>query len=163
YPWQYSLISIDGNQLEVRSRAKSERDGAWHSDARFLTERGKPPVDVISLVLRRSVEHPGAVLEASATAPDRRAGLLRNVSALKEYLDKSEYDVMGYRICVEAWLFDPNGKVLLQERGPECRDEVGKLECIGGQVFDEDLAESTANHVRRVAGEDVRIEVDELL
>lgn len=161
YPWHYSIISIEEDHLEVRSRGRSERDGAWHSDGRYLIARGMPPDDVLRLPLMKS-RH-GSSLELGLAADDPHSNLLQRVSDLKTRLNERQYDVIGYRIAVEAWIFDPNGRLLLQERGPACRDETGKLECIGGQVIGDDLIESLNSYVRKRLGENVRVAVDELL
>jgi 3',5'-cyclic AMP phosphodiesterase CpdA len=161
YPWHYSLISIQEDHLEVRSRAKSERDGAWHSDGRYLVARGMPPDDVLRLPLTKSRQ--GSSVELGPAHDDRQSNLLRRVSDLTTRLNERQYNVIGYRIAVEAWIFDPNGRLLLQERGPACRDETGKFECIGGQVTGDDLIESLNSYVRKRLGESVRVEVDELL
>lgn len=40
----------------------------------------------------------------------------------------------GYLIAVEGVVFDRQGRLVLMERGPGCRDDVGMLEGIGGEV-----------------------------
>lgn len=161
YPWHYSIISIQDDHLEVRSRGKADRDGAWHSDGRYLVARGMPPDDVLCLPLMKA--RPGSSIDLASGHDNRQSNLLRGVSDLKTRLNERQYNVIGYRIAVEAWIFDPNGRLLLQERGPACRDETGKFECIGGQVIGDNLIESIDYYVRKRLGDGVRVKVDELL
>lgn len=163
YPWQYNLLSITDSLLELRSRGKSERNGAWHPDARFLAGGGKPPTDKLRIELMPPPAPISGQIRSSDELPSARTQPLQTVSALKSYLKERQYDAMGYRIAVEAMIFEPNGKVLLQVRGPDCRDEIGKLECLGGQVSGEDMIEVTIRRIRELVGEDVTVEVDEVL
>ncbi len=32
YPWQYSILTIDGTKTVARSRGRGDREGAWHGD-----------------------------------------------------------------------------------------------------------------------------------
>jgi hypothetical protein len=163
YPWHYSLVNIEADQLQVQSRGKLERDGAWRPNAQYLVGRGKAPSDILRLELVTPPPRAPAGLVSSVGPGSGRARLLRTVSELKARLAERQFDATGYRIAVEALIFDPNGKLLVQERGADCRDEIGKLECIGGQVLDDDLLQSLIGIVHDRVGEGVRIEVDELL
>ena len=58
---------------------------------------------------------------------------------LKNYLSDIGLKLPEYRCAVIGLIFDEKGRVLLQRRGPKSRDEVGKLEDIGGAVEDTDL------------------------
>jgi hypothetical protein len=147
----------------VRSRNKPARNGAWRADARYLRSKNESPTDVLTVQLPIAPNASLTKFEPSETPPNAPSELLRTVTALKKYLEQRQYDAMGYRLAVEALIFDPNGKLLLQKRGPECRDEVGNFECLGGQVAGEDLIDCTIARVRELVGNDVRIQVDELL
>jgi hypothetical protein len=65
--------------------------------------------------------------------------LIKTKTELLDYLNSIGYDKKDYRIAVEALIFTPEGKLLLEKRGPECRDEVGKLEGVGGRLKGNDL------------------------
>src|SRR5579859_5665044 len=65
--------------------------------------------------------------------------LIQKKSQLLDYLAGIGYNKKDYRIAVEALIFTPEGKLLLEERGPECRDEIGKLEGVGGGLYGDDL------------------------
>jgi len=64
--------------------------------------------------------------------------MIRTRTELLTFLDSIGYDKPDYQIAVEALIFTPEGKILLQKRGKGARDAVGKLEGIGGTVEDED-------------------------
>ena len=145
------------------SEAAAERDGAWHPDARFLVARGKPPTDQVALRLLTAPEDEHAMITTAREAELGRVSPVRTVTELKERLEARHYDITGYRIAVEALLFDAQGRVLLQIRGSECRDEVGRLECIGGRAVEEDLIESLRHHVARRLGPEMQMVVDEML
>lgn len=53
---------------------------------------------------------------------------------LLAYLSTIEYQPPNYRIAVEALIFNADGRLLLEKRGPKCRDEIGKLEGVGGSL-----------------------------
>lgn len=59
-----------------------------------------------------------------------------------------------YAVAVEALVFDKNGKWILMERGLGCRDEVGKLEGIGGK-FEEDDDKNFISALKREIVEEV--------
>lgn len=60
--------------------------------------------------------------------------LIKTKGELLNYLDKIGYNKTNYRIAVEGLIFTKEGKILLEKRGPECRDEIGKLEGVGGSL-----------------------------
>ena len=62
--------------------------------------------------------------------------MLRNRDELLDYLKKVGYNKNDYRIAVEALIFTKEGKLILEKRGPGCRDEIGKLEGVGGNLKD---------------------------
>lgn len=57
---------------------------------------------------------------------------------LEVYLKSTGLKLPEYRCAVIALILDKDGRVLLQRRGPKSRDEVGKLEDIGGAVEESD-------------------------
>ena len=67
--------------------------------------------------------------------------LIKTKAELLDYLNSIGYSKENYRIAVEALIFTPEGKLLLEKRGPMCRDEVGKLEGVGGRLNKNDLLE----------------------
>lgn len=163
YPYQYNLLEIGERAIELRSRAREERDGAWHADARFGAGKGRPRTDSLALDLPGAEAGAPTMIEATAVPPRDRLAPMRSLAEVTQHLRERRLDATGYRIAVEALIFDANGLLLLQERGENARDEVGKLEGIGGTVFSDDLVECVHHHVRDEIGASVRIDVDELL
>ncbi|NES85571.1 MAG: metallophosphoesterase, partial [Moorea sp. SIO2B7] len=45
YPWQYNLLTFEGNQLTVRTRRREEADGAWKPDSRWTQGPGVGGLD----------------------------------------------------------------------------------------------------------------------
>lgn len=72
---------------------------------------------------------------------------------------KDKYEP-GLRIAVEPFIFTPDEKLILITRGNACRDEVGKLECPGGDIGPhEDLYEAIQSRVRRKLGTTLTVKI----
>ena len=81
--------------------------------------------------------------------------LLRSRSHLMALLRQQSREVPENRIAVEAHIFTRQGKIILERRGPHVRDEVGKLEGIGGSVGNhEDLLEALLERIECEVGID---------
>ena len=67
----------------------------------------------------------------------------------------------NYKIAVEALIFSEDGKLLLHKRGKGCRDEIGKLEGIGGRFEEADgnFLDAIKREIREEMGEEAQIEV----
>jgi predicted MPP superfamily phosphohydrolase/ADP-ribose pyrophosphatase YjhB (NUDIX family) len=165
YPWQYNLLTIDEGALKVQSRAKTEPHGAWKPDARFVEAQGMPPSDSYSLVFVPVTRQQAALVKGPDSRLEvRRTSPLETMSDLKDHLQQQGWDVTGYRIAVEALIFNHQGRLLLQKRGELSRDEVGKLEGVGGQVKgEESLTDCLRSHVQKEIGPRVKIGIDQLL
>ncbi|MSP12237.1 MAG: NUDIX domain-containing protein [Chloroflexi bacterium] len=74
--------------------------------------------------------------------------MMRTKAEVLDHLRKIGYHKPGFRIAVEALIFTPEGKILLQKRGPHSRDEIGKLEGVGGSLGDrEDLLQELREEI----------------
>ncbi|WP_293102811.1 HEAT repeat domain-containing protein [Moorena sp. SIOASIH] len=51
YPWQYNLLTFEGNQLTVYTRRREEADGAWKPDSRWTQGPGEGAKDHYSIEL----------------------------------------------------------------------------------------------------------------
>lgn len=62
---------------------------------------------------------------------------------------------------MEALIFSDEGKLLLHKRGKGCRDEIGKLEGIGGRFeeSDETFLSALKREIREEVGEEAQIEM----
>ncbi len=80
--------------------------------------------------------------------------MIREKTELLAHLESIGYDKPNYRIAVEALIFTPEGKILLERRGREARDAVGKLEGVGGKVSesDNDLLQKLQEEIRNELG-----------
>ncbi|RPI82152.1 MAG: NUDIX domain-containing protein [Chloroflexi bacterium] len=94
--------------------------------------------------------------------------LIKTRTALLKYLRSVQYDKPKFRIAVEGLIFTSDGKLLLEKRGPNCRDEVGKLEGVGGSLPEgrEDLLQELYEEFDQEIGaqqQHLKIAIDRLL
>ena len=84
---------------------------------------------------------------------------------LEVYLKSISLKLPEYRSAVIALILDKEGNVLLQRRGPKSRDEVGKLEDIGGAVEDTDLTfrDAMSREIFEEVGNNINFTIDELV
>ena len=84
---------------------------------------------------------------------------------LEVYLKGTGLKLPEYRCAVIALILDSEGRILLQRRGPKSRDEVGKLEDIGGAVESTDITfrDAMKREIIEEAGEDINFTIDELI
>jgi hypothetical protein len=89
---------------------------------------------------------------------------LRFKTQLLEYLKSSGYASNEQRIAVEALIFTTEGKIILEKRGRAVRDEIGKLEGVGGSIGQHtDLLQALKERFENELGEQVIINIDRLL
>lgn len=88
-----------------------------------------------------------------------------NQKDLEEYLVSTGIKLPQYRCAVIALLLDNDGNIILQRRGPKSRDEVGKLEDIGGavEVTDKTFRDAMNREIIEEAGEEFNFSIDELV
>jgi hypothetical protein len=93
--------------------------------------------------------------------------MIKTKKELLDHLASVGYTQSNYEIAVEALIFTPEGKLLLEKRGPQVRDEVGKLEGVGGRLDDDkDLLEQVQEEIRTELGADqggVKVNIEQLL
>ena len=92
----------------------------------------------------------------------------KNIDTLNEletYLKKENIELPEYRTAVIALILDKENNILLQRRGPKSRDEVGKLEDIGGAVeeIDNSFIEAMNREIIEEVGTDINYTIDELV
>ena len=90
---------------------------------------------------------------------------INNIDELNFYLKENNIKVPEYRPAVIALFVDNNGRILLQRRGPKSRDEVGKLEDIGGAVENGDKSFIDAMHreITEEVGNSINYTLDKLI
>lgn len=88
-----------------------------------------------------------------------------NLQDLEIYLEEKKIDLPEYRTAVIALILDKDERILLQRRGPKSRDEVGKLEDIGGAVesIDNSFREAMHREIIEEVGNDIKYTIDELV
>ena len=86
---------------------------------------------------------------------------VRNMNMLSEALDDFEADYK-VKIAVVCFIFDKDGNLILQRRGPGARDEVGKLQAIGGSInkVDSDFRASMLREIREEGGPYAEVRID---
>ena len=86
---------------------------------------------------------------------------------IDELIDKVVNDttIHKMKVCVVCVLYDQDGKIVLHRRGEKARDEVGKLEAIGGSVdrSDGDFREALLRELREEAGVEATFEIDDFV
>lgn len=84
---------------------------------------------------------------------------------LEEYLESNGIELPVYRCAVIALILDSEERILLQRRGPKSRDEIGKLEDIGGAVEDTDLTfrDAMNREIVEEVGDSINYTIDELV
>lgn len=80
-------------------------------------------------------------------------------------LSEFDQDFGKIKVAVVCFIFDKNGNLVLHRRGPGARDEIGKLQAIGGSVNknDADLRDSLARELREEAGSNCEIKVTKFI
>ena len=86
---------------------------------------------------------------------------VKNIDELieKVLMDKTIHKM---KVCVVCMLYDQDGKIVLHRRGEKARDEVGKLEAIGGSVdkSDGEFREALMRELREEAGFEAEFAID---
>ncbi len=89
------------------------------------------------------------------------------VENMEQLIDKlSTYDDLGkIKVAVVCFLFNKSGNLVLHRRGPGARDEVGKLQAIGGSVNrqDENFRAALHRELREEAGTEATIRIDDFI
>jgi 8-oxo-dGTP pyrophosphatase MutT (NUDIX family) len=90
---------------------------------------------------------------------------IKNNEELVSYLKDIGLKLPEYRCAVIALFLDTEGRILLQRRGPKSRDEVNKLEDIGGAVEEQDKSfrDAMNREIIEEAGDDFNFTIDELV
>jgi 8-oxo-dGTP pyrophosphatase MutT (NUDIX family) len=146
-PWEYNLLRFNDDKLTVESRYRSKLEVPWRPYAAW-------PEGPTSASARYTI--------ALRPTP-KRINQLYSYEQLMTYLKEEGIGSLGYRIAVEANIFDNKGRLLLQKRGPKARDERGKFEGIGGHLKqDTDLHACLRKEIREEIGEDAVVNIDAL-
>ena len=78
---------------------------------------------------------------------------------IDELIDKVVNDttIHKMKVCVVCVLYDQDGKIILHRRGEKARDEVGKLQAIGGSInkVDSNFRDSMMREIREEGGRKV--------
>lgn len=90
---------------------------------------------------------------------------IRDMNELKEVLKNNKETPENYNVAVIAAVFDKENKLIMQRRGPKCRDERFKLEGIGGGVKneDKDFRSALNREILEEAGEDAVIKIEKFI
>lgn len=94
--------------------------------------------------------------------------LVTKKAEVLDYLRDAGYGSEQFpSIAVEALIFTPDGKLLLEKRGPLCKDAVGLLEGVGGGIdHHEDLHEALRHEINTEIGAGhggIKVSIDRLL
>lgn len=80
-------------------------------------------------------------------------------------LAEFDQDFGKIKVAVVCFIFDKNNNLVLHRRGPGARDEIGKLQAIGGSVNKDDLnlRDSLARELAEEAGTNCEINVTKFI
>ncbi len=86
-------------------------------------------------------------------------------SDLRKYIENSFNDMPLYSCAVIGMLFDKDGNVILQRRGPKSRDGNGRLAEIGGAVeeYDKTFKDALRRELREEVGDSAQIKIDDFI
>jgi ADP-ribose pyrophosphatase YjhB (NUDIX family) len=85
---------------------------------------------------------------------------VNNLEELESILSSRNDFPRPYSVAVEALLFDQSGNWIMVTRGPASKDEVGKLEGIGGRFENEpDFQTALKREIVEEVGDDARIDI----
>ena len=89
---------------------------------------------------------------------------VKNIDELieKVLMDKTIHKM---KVCVVCMLYDQDGKIVLHRRGEKARDEIGKLEAIGGSVdeTDGDFREALMRELNEECGVEATYELGDFI
>lgn len=90
---------------------------------------------------------------------------VQNQTELQEIIKKNKEIPKTYQVAVIVFAYDKNNKLILQRRGPKCKDERFKLEGIGGRVekTDKDFRSALNREIKEEIGEKAIIEIKEFI
>ena len=146
-PWGYNLLRLDSAALTVECRSRVSATSPWQPHA-VWRHGGTDASPRYTIPLR--------------TSPGRPSQLYSRAQLL-QYLQDEGLDAVGYRLAVEANIFNSAGELLLQRRGPGARDERGKLEGVGGDLGrSDDLHDCLRKKIAKEIGSDVSVNIDTL-
>jgi predicted MPP superfamily phosphohydrolase len=144
-PWEYNVLEIDNPRLKVIARQRKSLNASWRPYGAW--QRNSSEVSSSRTLMLSCGE-----------------AMIRSRDDLIAHLDENRINAIGKRVAVEAHIFDDRGHILLQRRGPKARDEVGRLEGIGGDIRSSlDLHAALRSEVKKELGDDVEVAIDKLL
>ena len=90
---------------------------------------------------------------------------VKDMQELVDKLSEFDQDFGKVKVAVVCFVFDKNNNVILNRRGPGARDEVGKLQAIGGSVnkTDGNFRDSVLRELREEAGTNLQVKVGRFL
>ncbi len=87
---------------------------------------------------------------------------VKDMKELAQILQDKKEVPKEYKVAVIVFVFDKDNKIILQRRGPACRDERFKLEGIGGGVklTDSNFRSALHREITEEVGENAYISID---
>ena len=89
------------------------------------------------------------------------------VKNIDELIEKVLYipEIHKMKVCVVCMLYDQDGLIVLHRRGEKARDEIGKLEAIGGSVdkTDGNFREALMRELIEETGDKAEYQIDEFI
>lgn len=89
-----------------------------------------------------------------------------NIQELLNKINELNIDIEdGIKVAVVCFIFDSEGKLILQRRGKGARDDVDKLCAIGGSanMSDANFRESLLREIREEGGTEAEVQIDKFI
>ncbi len=89
-----------------------------------------------------------------------------NIQELLNKINELDIDIEdGIKVAVVCFIFDSDGKLILQRRGKGARDDVDKLCAIGGSanMSDANFRASLLREIKEEGGSEAEIEIDKFI
>lgn len=87
---------------------------------------------------------------------------VKNMQELVEKLSDLNSDIDKIKVAVVCFIFDKNNNLILNRRGPGARDEIGKVQALGGSVNNSDVnfREAILREIKEEGGSDAVVRID---
>lgn len=90
---------------------------------------------------------------------------VKNMQELVEKLSDLDSEIDKIKVAVVCFIFDKNNNLILNRRGPGARDEIGKVQALGGSVnnSDADFREAILREIKEEGGSDAVVRIDSFI
>lgn len=90
---------------------------------------------------------------------------VNNLNELAQRLKEADSGLDKIKVAVVGFVFDSDGRLILNRRGPGARDEVGKLQALGGSInqTDKNFREALLRELKEEGGSEATLRIDSFI